>query len=110
MGDPEKKVQPLGKNIKKSELNQTKEILSDNIKNKKSANANKTVSSFANKTNIKLSEKKDENKKIVNNHKTLNNFRTKYQPENNKQKYIIKIINFVAIHLKHLLQQKEDDQ
>ena len=71
--------------MKKSLLNITnekppKEILLENIKNRKSEhNPNKSISSFDKKTNIKLPEAKDENKKKVNNHKKINDSRTKYQ-------------------------------
>ena len=82
--------------MKKSLLNKTnekppKDILLENIKNRKSEhNPNKPVSSFDKKTNIQLTEAKDENKKLGNNHKKLNNSRTKYQCENKEQKYVKK--------------------
>ena len=53
---------------------------------------NKPISSITQKSNIKLSESKEENKKKVSNPKMLNYCRTKYRYENNEQKYIINIM------------------
>ena len=98
MKDPEKKVLPLEHNGKKSVLNKENETLpKENIVNKITDHKTNTINSINQKSNIKLSESQEENKKKVKNPKKLNNSKTKYLHETNEQKYIIKIINFVAI-------------
>ena len=88
----------MGKNSVFNKINE--KLSTKNIENRISENrTNKSISSTLQKSNTNILEVKEENKKKVDNHKKLNNGRTKYQFEYNEQKYVIKIIYFVAIQV-----------